>query len=136
MSATVRELRIALRKIRNRNKDNSKLSKLYAELREKRPRVRAISVYTPFRVRFNHDDAELLLKPNAMTTATYIKNTPTTDIYIKTHGEILEEERKAFAQLKISKQPWRPRLKKNSWRDNEDFEDLNYLSGILNIENL
>ena len=119
MSVSLRELRVFLPMVLNRN--YSKLPKLHAELRERRPRIRATSVYNPRRVRFNHDDADLLLKPHAMTIATYAKRGATTDIYVKTREEILEEEAAAFAQLKISKQPWRPRSRRMT--EEEDLND-------------
>lgn len=119
MSVSLRELRVFLPKVFNGN--YSKLPKLHAELRERRPRIRATSVYNPRRVRFNHDDADLLLKPHAMTIATYPKRGPTTDIYVKTREEILEEEAAAFAQLKISKM----RRRRPRTRRMIDEEDLN-----------
>ena len=101
----------------------STVLKLHAELRERRPRIRATSVYNPRRVRFNYDDADLLIKPHAMTIATYPKRGIVTNIHVKTREDILQEEAAMFSELKLSKRRWRPRSKKITRKDGF-YDDL------------
>ena len=107
MSISLKEIRTHLPRVLNMN--YKLLPNLFSELRQRQPRILPASVHSPRRVRFAFDNPELMLKPNPMTVATYIKNTKPLNLQVKTRAEIVEQEMLDLLRMKRSANAWRPR---------------------------
>ena len=123
MSVSLKEIRIHLPRVLNMH--YKLLPNLFSELRQRQPRIQPAAVHSPRRVRFAFDNPDLIIKPNPMTVATYIKNTKPLSLQVKTRAEIVEEERLELFRMKLSANAWRPRprqIMRTSLTTEEDEE--------------
>ena len=93
-----KDIRIHLPKILN--KHYHILPLLFVELRNRRPKIRAAVTHNPRRVRFKNDQAELMIKPDADTIATYQIDSLPSSLTVKTREEINEESLNILLSLK------------------------------------